>query len=81
MSSKLKLERQEVLERRGKSAEKMANQGGKSKNMGICHGLALLSGRCTAEAMAKGQEFGTGEVAALLLKFTGCYLQKAQSKT
>lgn len=62
-------------------SREMANQGGKSKDVGICHGLALLSGRCTAEAMAKGQEFGTGEVAALLLKFTGCYLQKAQSKT
>lgn len=80
VSSKLKLERQEVLERREISRE-MANQGGKSKDVGICHGLALLSGRCTAEAMAKGQEFGTGEVAALLLKFSGCYLQKAQSKT
>lgn len=44
-SGKLKLKRQKVLERRGKSAEKMANKGGKSKNLGICHGLALLSGR------------------------------------
>lgn len=44
-SGKLKLKRQKVLERRGKSAEKMANKGGKSKNLGICHGLAVLSGR------------------------------------
>lgn len=54
-SSKLKLKRQKVLERRGKSAGKMANKGGKSKNVGTCHGLALLSGRCTFEATAKGQ--------------------------
>lgn len=54
-SSKLKLKRQTVLERRGKSAGKMANKGGKSKNVGTCHGLALLSGRWTLEAMAKGR--------------------------
>lgn len=53
-SSKLKLKRQKVLERRGKSAGKMANKGRKSKNGGICHGLALLSGRCMFETMAKG---------------------------
>lgn len=68
-------------------------KGGKSKNVGTCHGLALLSGRCTFEATAKGQS-GTragvwhrwgGSSAAesplAFLKYTGCYLQKAQSKT
>lgn len=55
VSSKLKLKRQKVLEGRGKSTGRIANKGGKSKNVGKCHGLALLSGRCTSEAMAKGR--------------------------
>lgn len=55
VSSKLKLKRQKALERRGKSAGKMANKAGKSKNVGICHSLALLSGRCRSEAMARGR--------------------------
>lgn len=70
-SSKLKLKRQKVLERRGKAAGKMAKVG-KPKMWGHAMALLFFLGDARLKqwqrgSRVQGQEFGTGEVAALLL--------------
>lgn len=59
----------------------MANKGGKSKNEGYGTALLFFLGNACLKQGQGGGGSSAAESPLAFLKYTGCYLQKAQSKT